>query len=1337
MKPTTTPSRILWQSACAAILTGVAGAESVAFVASFTSASHTADTVALLQGAGHTVTVVPAGQVNGVLTNPHTASGLTRKAYLESFDLVLISRASGSADYTDKAGWAGLEVPVISMNAYAVRGADRLHWFSAAASDQGPADPDTIVSVPTHPVWSGVALTAGDTRANLFVPLSGNNVTGGTGTFGTGTLLGTSTGGSNVSTIVVWEDGAQLAGGNVAADRRVFFAGGGYANFTDDGSQTGSNTAPLTADGDIAFLNAVEWALSDDPNPDSDNDGLLDAWELANFRASPDETVEQILAKYDADDDPDEDEADNGTEFDASSNPNLAASVPGDIDGDSFPDTVEIQYFGNLNQTPGGDFDGDYSSNIVEINANTSPTNANVWPDVEPDGMADGWESANGLLVGSDDSAGHADDDGFTNLEEFRAGTDPRDTAWAPGQAKIAHRWSFSGDLDDSVGGSDARIANDDVANAGISSSLAATALSLNGGGKATSDFVLLGNNLLSGLQAGGVKPVTIELWATHNSLQAWSRIWEFGTDVNGDPGANRSLRMSWSVASDLNNDAVAWQGQGDTAFQGQNNAPYRLGVPYHIVMTIVPAVFSNGAITQGATVTWYSAPAAGSQDGGHPLNVAKGSFNTGADLRSLADSVCYLGRSMWPDATASATYDEVRIWKGALTETERELFQLLGPDEVDRVDSEPDGFPDAWELVRFGDLVTAAAGEDSDGDGFDDEVEFGAESDPDEITSTPEDRDGDGLADQGFEMQYFNNLLWAGEDDPDGDQMTNAEEQLGVSNPANADSSPDFDGDGLPDGWEKFHFYDADSQGGEGNPDGDFDSNLQEYQLRTNPSLPDGARSGRDRDGDGLPDFWEFTHFGQLGAPSDGIDGTSATGFRLYGGANDPDLDTVSNAQEFADGTDPNDGNDFRDVNGDAYPDGRLLIATDGFGTSSFNAGTNWAGALAPAAGSNYLVTGGFTLRTPNVANQTTVFAGDRLALATSQFWLKGANSVAQANYVFDGVTVRNAEDIGAEVTLAGNIQVVDPSTLFADNGAIVVSAKVTGNGGLVLSGNAGATREVRFNNATNTWTGDLTVNPTASLIVNGVLSPGAGSVFHLVPRAPGAGNTVGGGGILNLAGTFDIDLSQAAPTASGSTWNLLTTATRVFAPGFTVTGSGFTPDGAAAGSRLWTSGDGGYEFDEGSGILRFVGTPPGYVGWAGGAGLIPGLNDAPEDNAENDPYANLLEYQLGGDPLAFDGELVKVAENPAGTHLVFTFERYDLSESDSTLNFRWSTDLAIWNTVPVGGTSSPPDVNGVSVTVTEDGGATADHDLIEIQLPVSNEAGGRLFGQLEGTRP
>ena len=47
--------------------------------------------------------------------------------------------------------------------------------------------------------------------------------------------------------------------------------------------------------------------------------------------------------------------------------------------------------------------------------------------DLDGDGMSDSWELAHGLIVGVNDANLDPDGDGFTNLQEFLAGTDPQD----------------------------------------------------------------------------------------------------------------------------------------------------------------------------------------------------------------------------------------------------------------------------------------------------------------------------------------------------------------------------------------------------------------------------------------------------------------------------------------------------------------------------------------------------------------------------------------------------------------------------------------------------------------------------------------------------------------------------------------------------------------------------------------------------------------------------------------------------------------------------------------------------------------------------------------------
>ena len=101
----------------------------------------------------------------------------------------------------------------------------------------------------------------------------------------------------------------------------------------------------------------------------------------------------------------------------------LSAGQPAglSLEGDSLPDDWETQYFGNLDQTDGGDHDGDGLSNLDEFRAGTNPADA----DTDDDGMPDGSEIANGLDPLTDDAALDPDGDGLTDLQEYQLGTDP------------------------------------------------------------------------------------------------------------------------------------------------------------------------------------------------------------------------------------------------------------------------------------------------------------------------------------------------------------------------------------------------------------------------------------------------------------------------------------------------------------------------------------------------------------------------------------------------------------------------------------------------------------------------------------------------------------------------------------------------------------------------------------------------------------------------------------------------------------------------------------------------------------------------------------------------
>lgn len=631
---------------------------------------------------------------------------------------------------------------------------------------------------------------------------------------------------------------------------------------------------------------------------DADDDGLSDFWEdryFGNNDENP-EASELTVATGNGNGggstDNDGDGADNLAEQEFGSDPTDPLSSPNDTDSDGLADDWELFHFGNLEQTGTDDFDADFSDNEAEETADTFPTDASDWPDTDGgtgDGLGDGFELFyfGDLATGDVDSDG----DGFLNSEEMVAGSSPVDADWTPLAPKLVHRWSFNGDLVDSVGDSDATIV--DVGPSNVVQN--AGSVTIAGGDPAQADYLSLGSNLL----AGSMTPVSIEIWATQDQVRNWGRIFSFNAGSGDD-----TLFMSWTQGTDVNADRVEWAGG---ATLDNTNAPYLPGTEYHIVMTILPAFHTADddiPMYVGSRVSWHVSTSGDGKGGYH----ARGSFESDRHLATFDDVNNWLGRSIFADNVASATYNEVRIYHGALQGAAIQANSLAGPDVVDAlVDSEPDNLYDSWEIRYFGATGSQdGSSQAGDADGFSLADEFLAGSDPTDGASVPGDIDGDGLPDVDFEVFYFGTISDPDgdpDDDPDGDFDTNAVEAANLTDPLSMFSFFSSTFDTVPDSWKAF--YGISAATGSDDSDSDGVDNENEFYAATIPT-------DDDTDDDGLTDGAEVTAGSNpLVEDSDGdglLDGEEVNTHGTSPILVDSDADHFSDGYEVAYGGDPTD---------------------------------------------------------------------------------------------------------------------------------------------------------------------------------------------------------------------------------------------------------------------------------------------------------------------------------------------------------------------------------------------------------------------------------------------
>jgi hypothetical protein len=233
------------------------------------------------------------------------------------------------------------------------------------------------------------------------------------------------------------------------------------------------------------------------------------------------------------------------------------------------------------------------------------------------------------------------------------------------GQPTLAHRYSFTSDASDSIGGANGTLMN----GATISGGAVVLASGANNSADPGVQYVDLPNNLVQNLTT-----ITIESWVTDNGSRNWARIWDLGDSAGGeDVSGTGSRYMFLSLPSgnnggDLDGDIrISDRAGGEFIVEWTGQRP-PVGKESHIVFANDAAHHTGWLYVNGALVA----------------------INTNmtlvpADIGPTVND--WLGRSQYNDPMFNGSIDEFRIWNGSLTALQVAINAAAGPNTVGPVD--------------------------------------------------------------------------------------------------------------------------------------------------------------------------------------------------------------------------------------------------------------------------------------------------------------------------------------------------------------------------------------------------------------------------------------------------------------------------------------------------------------------------------------------------------------------------------------------------------------------------------------------------------------------------